>query len=56
MLLLLLLLLLNNEVDDLTMWTVSSFVAGQAIKAEGAEAEGQELSPTPVVSSTSLAE
>jgi hypothetical protein len=31
-------------------------VAGQAIKAEGAEPHGQELSPTPVLSSTSTAE
>ncbi len=55
----------NNEVGDVRMRTASSLWpnmpldlglwAGQAIKADGAEPEGQYLSPTPVVSSMSLA-
>jgi hypothetical protein len=35
---------------------IAGSVAGQAIKAEGAELEGRELSPTLVLSSTSTAE
>jgi hypothetical protein len=56
----------NIEIDDVTMWAIYFFMAGQAItvaslagqaiKAEGAQPEGQELSPSPVPSSTAIAQ